>query len=774
MAIEILGLREVEGQVFFERNVRAPKVHDVFLNPKKYVEQFTEEERFNLFFTLHDCEGVHARQFKSQYIIPFDIDKCEPLQKEDIAKTVCETLGVAYNNTGIMWSGHGLWLLVEIEDPIINPEYFMENRELYKLVCMKINNALETAGLSGKADPAVFSPRRLARMPETWNRKPGLPDVLAYVMQPHIEQQNFSLVRASGAPELRKGDFVDKRAWKVMHVPDVPSIEKDCGFLAWSKANQPEVTEEQWHAVCGIVGFFPDGEQKIHDYSKEHPKYSYNETAYKVSRAKLVTGPRTCESISKLWEGCKKCPFYTKITTPMQIVGDDFVATENTGFYRRFMTPRGVEKIEPDYEGLVKFFRRTVGEFFSTESGAMYVYHKDKKYWKTTSESSLEAFAYEHMDPKPRTSYTYEFAQTIKRAQSKEKEWMNDSTNRKLNLQNGVLDLETGQLFDHGPQYGFMGILPYSYDPDAKAPLFLKFLDDVTEGNKDLATLLLQFAGYAISGDRCWYHKALILIGSGRNGKSTFNDILKELVGPSNYSTLSLTALNGDQKRAMLEGKLVNFGDENNPKAMIDSEMFKSLVAGEEYDIKEVYKRPYTVKNKTKMIFNCNNMPNTSDRTHGYFSRLLFAPFNARFTQELGNVDTDMGEKLKTELPGILNLVLSAYEKVLKTKKFIEVEASLKVKRDYEESLDTFEHWFSDRAIVTSPEERTLGNELYNDYVKYCEANNYERFERENRIEFGRKLSRKAKSSALFNYKQAKVDGKNGYYFYGIKIGNDF
>lgn len=772
MALQILGLREINNKVthsFFEKRWQVESVRELFAKADSIVEEIPEDERWNLYFTVHDCIGIKPRDFLRQDVIPFDIDDVPQEYAQKVSELACEAIGVNYSQTGISYSGHGLQMFVQLEVPIEDPRFFTENRELYKALLQKINALLKMNELPGKADPAVFSAARLMRMPNTWNRKPHKGrDVFAHVMQATIEGQGFSLAKAAGIDVQPSSATVDKRAWDKYPEPDTDGILAGCEFLKWATNNQKDVSEPQWHAMIGTVSFLPQGESLVHEFSKDHPGYNEAETSLKYQYAKKNTGPRKCESVCGVWDGCKQCPYYGKIVTPLQIQGEDFIQSESTGFYNIFISARGTEKREPDFEGLVKYFKKTKGPFFATTAGAFYYYSKAEKYWVPMSEMELQSFAYNIMDPRPRSAITSEFVKTIMSISARDPNWFSETSKRKLNLQNGVYDIETNELKEHAIDYGFRSMLPYAYSGEARCEKFDRFLQDISCGDQTLINLLWEYMGYAISGDDCWIHKALILYGTGSNGKSTFNKVLKQLVGKGYYSSLNLNAIQNEQKRALLEGKLFNLGDENNAGSLLDSDTFKSLVSGDEYDVKRIYLEPYTLTNRAKMIFNCNVLPVTRDKSHGFYRRLLFAVFNARFDDDAPTTDKRIEFKLYEELPGILNKAVQAYKALLKRGHFMVPESSRELLAEYVQANDDFQAWIDERVeLEDEGEESTDG--LYNDYIAWNVRNNNKY--PDSKVHFSRKVG-SLPGIEKMQWRSGPLRGKRGYK--GIKVRTDF
>lgn len=721
MSIQLMGIREGTGHAFFKEGWTAPSVAALLAKPNEYIKQVPEKERWNIYFTLADCHGKEPRDSKSQNVIAFDIDHIDISKAEATVRVACEAVGVDFNKTASICSGYGVWLFIEIEDPITeDAKFFAENRELYKFICSRIDLKLKESGHSGKADASVFSPKRLARMPLTINKKEGRASAEAYVIQGHMEPQGFRLETACGAPNLKKSDSIDKSSWRRMSNPDTESVLKECRFLKYSMENQATLSEPEWYATLGVVGFLKDGDKLVHQYSSGHPGYTEEATNFKFETATKTTGPRTCKSIDSLWGGCNKCPHFGKVTTPCQIKGEDFIETEDTGFYKIFVNASGKESKTEDYEGLIKYYKKVKGPFFSPTRGAYYTYDKEKKHWRITDETEIKNFAYESFMPKARGGVVSEFLNTLSYAVYRNIDWMRTSTTKKLNFQNGVLNLDDMRLYEHSEKYGFLSIIPYAYDPAAKCPKFEKFLDEITCQDDELKKVLLQYMGYALSGDDYIYHKALILYGTGRNGKSTLNNILKAMVGELYYSTLDIKALQNDQQRAMLEGKLFNVADENSPQGFIDTSIFKCLSSGGEFTIKEVYKKPLSAKNKAKLIFNCNELPNNMDTTDAFYERLLIVPFEARFLAEDPKTDPEIEKKLLDELPGILNLCLKFYKEMIGG--FSTPLKSKDALDEIKQNQDDVGRWaFSDLKACENKDAFVVLDNLYSSYTLFCE-----------------------------------------------------
>jgi putative DNA primase/helicase len=112
-----------------------------------------------------------------------------------------------------------------------------------------------------------------------------------------------------------------------------------------------------------------------------------------------------------------------------------------------------------------------------------------------------------------------------------------------LNLQNGLLNIHTLEFAEHSPDYLSLVQLPIKYDPNAKCPNVLKFLGEIIK--PDVFTAI-QLCGYCLYKS-AKYEKAVMCVGKGDNGKSTFLKLIERLLGIKNVSHVSLQELNGDK-----------------------------------------------------------------------------------------------------------------------------------------------------------------------------------------------------------------------------------
>lgn len=267
--------------------------------------------------------------------------------------------------------------------------------------------------------------------------------------------------------------------------------------------------------------------------------------------------------------------------------------------------------------------------------------------------------------------------------------------------------------------------LPFNYDPIATCPLFMQYLE-VVQPDISRQHILAEFLAYLfIKPAALKLEKALLLYGTGANGKSVFFEIVSAMLGGninmSNYSLQSLTNESGYQ-RAMLANKLVNYASEINGK--LESATFKQLVSGEPVEARLPYGNPFMLADYAKLIFNCNELPKDVEHTNAYFRRFLIVPFDITVPPE--KQDKELPKKIiESELSGVFNWVLQGLERLLRQKNFTYSVAVEQQLNQYKKQSDSMQLFLEDEGYKSDLEVTMQLKELFACYRIYCRDNGY-------------------------------------------------
>ncbi len=230
--------------------------------------------------------------------------------------------------------------------------------------------------------------------------------------------------------------------------------------------------------------------------------------------------------------------------------------------------------------------------------------------------------------------------------------------------------------------------------------------------------------------------KALILFGTGANGKSVFFEIISAMLGgknTSNYTLQSLTNKNG-YYRAKIGDKLVNYSSEISSK--LDAPIIKQLVSGEPIEARLPYGEPFILTQYAKLIFNTNELPKNVEHTHAFFRRFIIINFDVTIPKE--EQDRSLHLKIiENELPGVFNWVLGGLNRLLKQGGFSDCEAINEAIKMYKAQSDNVQMFLNDECYIIHAKNHILIKELYPLYTAYCTSNGYRSL---NKINFSKRL----------------------------------
>ena len=228
-----------------------------------------------------------------------------------------------------------------------------------------------------------------------------------------------------------------------------------------------------------------------------------------------------------------------------------------------------------------------------------------------------------------------------------------------ITFKNGVLDLPTMTFSPHSPDNLETIILNVNYNPKAESTTADEFFDTATLSNKELETLLYEAIGYSLL-KTSELAKSFILTGEGRNGKSTFLDLINEIVGDENATAIDLKSLANNFRISNLHGKLVSLAGDISNTPMNDTDLYKSLVSGDKIMIEKKFDQAFEDRVFATMFYSCNKLPRTPDTTYGFYRRFEILPFHA----DLSGVEEVDGMLFRRKLLGEASKEYVAYKAV--------------------------------------------------------------------------------------------------------------
>jgi P4 family phage/plasmid primase-like protien len=293
-------------------------------------------------------------------------------------------------------------------------------------------------------------------------------------------------------------------------------------------------------------------------------------------------------------------------------------------------------------------------------------------------------------------------------------------------VKNGILNTYTRKLKPFSHEFFVINSMPVIYNPEADCPKFKTFLNEVVPLEKDRESLQ-QFLGYTLSPN-CKYQKALMLVGTGANGKSTLLTTWTELLGEDNISNLPLQTIQMHKfALARLYGKMANIYPDLPSIALKETDAFKTLVSGERVEAEKKFKPFFSFPNIAKLVFSCNQPPTPPDDSDAYWRRWIIIRFPNQFLEDNPRTDPDLLQKLTTpeELSGILNWALEGLDTLTKEKKFTVSKTMEDTRKQYLFLGDPIKAFTEAKLELAFEKDRYLDKlKVYEAYLQFCEDNN--------------------------------------------------
>ena len=415
------------------------------------------------------------------------------------------------------------------------------------------------------------------------------------------------------------------------------------------------------------------------------------------------------------------------------------------------------------------------------KNNSFYLFDNELYYYscKNVYISNLNELEYQiiRINPGSTISFRREVPAYLKILLQNDTKSLKDEVNTNyINFKNGLFNLKTGKLEKHSKEIFTINQLNVNYRDIAslgdnsykEAELVVnKFLDDISCHTPERKQALLEMIGYILTSSTC-LQKSFILYGTGANGKSTFTDLIQNILGHPNCTSMSLTEIITDRfALARLKNIQVNICEEMTTKSVKDSSVLKNIITATRLSSRDLYKQGEEKHNYTRFIFNVNEFPNIADSTEGLYRRFHVIPFKAHFTSNSANgfnKNALFSDKAKEYLTYIS---LKAYlEMINNSKDFSNKNESDKIIALYKNQNDSISTFITDpedglNKIIKNGNNIIKRSDFYFQYTLYCKLYNLS-------LQSKQKLYKVLKDTPYNKFITSII--KDGYNFYKIEM----
>jgi len=292
-----------------------------------------------------------------------------------------------------------------------------------------------------------------------------------------------------------------------------------------------------------------------------------------------------------------------------------------------------------------------------------------------------------------------------------------------LNVQNGTINILTGEFTEHCRENMITKIINVEYNPNADCPLWKQFIREIMNYNGELINFIQTAAGWSLTGDIS-EQVMFILYGIGANGKSTFLNVIQHIMGEYSTSTNTETFMkkNGDQYTndlARLRGTRFVTTTEAEQGRRLSEPLIKKITGSDPMTARFLYGEYFTFMPTFKVWMATNHKPVIKGTDHGIWRRIMLIPFTTTIPKD--KQDRHLELKLREEASGILNWLLEGAARWGR-ERLQAPDIVLNATDEYRGEMDVVGTFLNDQCTVDVNLQIKI-KELYRAYTDWCIEN---------------------------------------------------
>lgn len=258
------------------------------------------------------------------------------------------------------------------------------------------------------------------------------------------------------------------------------------------------------------------------------------------------------------------------------------------------------------------------------------------------------------------------------------------------------------------------------------------FLDSIAGGDADVVAALKEVMGACMCSKRVLSQSPMLIgraggaSGKASNGKSTFLNWLRQILGTENVSSLDISTLGQRFQAGRVVGKLANLGDDIPDGFLKGDELsiFKKLVTGDAIYTDVKNGDGYEFRPSASMVFSMNSVPRLSDTTDGIFRRLAFIPLRRRFAPGTPGFDPDIAAKLSK--PDVLKrgaaLGLLGLAELIEAGSLAVIPDMAAEVEEVKQDNDSVTRWLFEECVEVADVDGRSTSKVFNEYYEWCKG----------------------------------------------------
>lgn len=573
---------------------------------------------------------------------------------------------------------------------------------------------------------------RVLRLPGTMNYKAD--PVPVRIIADDGDLFNVDDLEQYCIDEQPEAEKADRSKFKRLPTDDVAEVVvQNCKFIRHCVEQAKTLPEPEWLAMISNVIRCADGQEKVHEFSRPYPGYSVNETDKKIIHVlNGMEGPLTCTYIQNVL-GFRECPAIgCGFRSPCGWALSNKPKEKEKPKIQAFTDIGNARWFAELFKDKLKFCHN-IGSWFIWD-GVRYKMDEQEQVLRFATQAIQEMVkaAADLDDPDVRRALLKHATKTegyarvkamVELARHLLSVHVDELDNDKwlLNVNNGVLDLKTGELLSHDCRRSITKLAPVTYDPEATCEIFEKFLSDVFDGNENIINFIQRFLGYCLTGDTSEQVMTFAYGAGGSNGKTTLMELFMNMIGDYGEATGSETFVLKRNEGipndiARLRGSRFVKISELKPNTKLNEALIKQVTGQDKLMARFLRQEFFTFMPEFKMIILTNHKPKLTGDDPALWRRIILIPFLRKFTGD--KKDKTLPEKLNKEWSGILNWCIVGCLNWQKDGLNPPIEV-LNATKEFQEESDVIANWIEE-CCIEKFEIKTSISVLYTNFCDWC------------------------------------------------------
>lgn len=354
-----------------------------------------------------------------------------------------------------------------------------------------------------------------------------------------------------------------------------------------------------------------------------------------------------------------------------------------------------------------------------------WLWSKKNMRWEMTDEIDILNEVDEHLNASlitTKANIRNEIVESIKRIGRKNEPKKLEET--WIQFKDRIVDIKTGNEFEPTPEVFATNPIAWNLGESEDTPTMDKIFEEWV--GKEYVRTLYEIISYCLLPSYPM-HRIFCFVGSGSNGKTRWLELIRRFIGAENCTSSSLDEIMSSRfGSAPLFKKLVCMMGETNITSTKKTDSLKRLSGDDLIQFQFKNKDAFPDKNYAKLLISTNTLPETYDKTEGFYRRWLIIDFPNKFTEKIDILETIPKHEYENLALKSIRMLRELFEN-----RVFHNEGTIEDRRKkYEEKSNPIV-LFINENYIRDVEGKVTFKDFYNEYVTFLRERGYRELSRQ-------------------------------------------